>query len=227
MLGQTIPFSGATEIDRVLDILINHASTARFMATKLVRFFLGDGAPQSVIDAATTAWQNSRGNIQVVLRAILTRANISNSPPKFKQPMHFAISAIRALGFPRGNVYGIRWHLAEMGHSPFHWASPDGYPDSNAFWQGLLLPRVNFALRLPNDGVEGMSLTVSRFNTPAEWRYVYDKIGRELLGSEIAERDRLAMRDFLTQYNDNTGADSEGLRAGLALTLASPAFQWY
>lgn len=110
---------------------------------------------------------------------------------------------------------------------PGEWPAPDGYPDANAYWSGLPLPRQNLALALAHNWFTEFNVDLARFNTPPAWRNVYDKIQREFYGGEITERDRIVLRDFLSAHNDNTGSDSTGLRAALAYAMSSPAFQWF
>ncbi len=227
VLGQVINETGEQEFERVLTILYNHPNCARFMCRKLIHFMLGSPAPAGVQQAAETAWMNTRGNIQVVLRAILTRANLLAAPAKFKRPQHFIISAMRSIGHTRRSLGDLKWTLGEMGHMPGDWPAPDGYPDVPAYWSSLLLPRHNVAMMLAHDWVTGLQLPVERFNTPPAWRNVYDKIQRELFGGEIMERDRIVLRDFLAAHNDNTGVDTVGLRAAMAYAMSSPAFQWF
>lgn len=227
VLGQTIPGNGEQEFDRVMSILFNHPNCARFMCRKLIHFFLGSPAPAGVQAAAEQAWMSTRGNIQVVLRAILTRANVLAAPAKFKRPQHFIVSALRSLGHQRRTPADITWWLWEMGHMPGEWPAPDGYPDANAYWSGLPLPRQNLALALAHNWFTEFNVDLARFNTPPAWRNVYDKIQREFYGGEITERDRIVLRDFLSAHNDNTGSDSTGLRAALAYAMSSPAFQWF
>jgi len=40
--------------------------------------------------------------------------------------------------------------LLSAGQHPFFWQPPDGYPDTLAYWVGLLLPRWNFGASLMN-----------------------------------------------------------------------------
>jgi uncharacterized protein (DUF1800 family) len=52
VLGHDIPAGlGEADLDRVLDIVTNHPSTAQFVATKLCVRFISDEAPASAVDA--------------------------------------------------------------------------------------------------------------------------------------------------------------------------------
>ena len=54
----------------VLDILAHHPSTAKFIATKLVRHFVSDTPPQSLADRVAATFTKSDGDIRETLKAI-------------------------------------------------------------------------------------------------------------------------------------------------------------
>jgi hypothetical protein len=49
-----------------------------------------------------------------------------------------------------------------MGHMPFEYPSPDGYPDVAVAWHGTLLWRCNFAGRLGLAQIQGTSFDYDR-----------------------------------------------------------------
>ncbi|MBI5959737.1 MAG: DUF1800 domain-containing protein, partial [Chloroflexi bacterium] len=58
VLGHVITAGGGKDDgDRVLDILIDHPNTARFVCTKLARRFISDDPPAGVIDSCVASWQ--------------------------------------------------------------------------------------------------------------------------------------------------------------------------
>ena len=71
VLGHTIQPGGETELEQVLDILANHPSTARTIATKLARRFLADDPPPGIVDKASLVFQETSGDIKAVLRVII------------------------------------------------------------------------------------------------------------------------------------------------------------
>jgi uncharacterized protein (DUF1800 family) len=74
-LGRNVKGRGAAELDEVLNQLVLHPATARFVCGKLARHFLGGEAPAPLLKAMTTAWARSAGlfktdepNLAVALR---------------------------------------------------------------------------------------------------------------------------------------------------------------
>ena len=73
VLGHTIKAGGGeSDGERVLDILAAHPSTARFIATKLARRFVGDVPPPALVDRAAARFRATGGDLREVTRTILT-----------------------------------------------------------------------------------------------------------------------------------------------------------
>jgi uncharacterized protein (DUF1800 family) len=100
VLGHAIPASGYNEGETVLDILVHHPSTAKFIATKLVRRFVADDPPASLINRAAEVFTRTDGDISAMLRTILTSDEFF-SPDAFrakvKSPFELIASSLRAM----------------------------------------------------------------------------------------------------------------------------------
>src|SRR5260221_1398148 len=97
VLGHTIPAGGGLQDgETVLDILASHPITAQFIATKLVRRFIADDPPESVVKAATQTYLSSGGDIPSVLRTLFAAPEFMIAPPKYKRPFEYLISLYRA-----------------------------------------------------------------------------------------------------------------------------------
>src|SRR4029079_8055522 len=73
VLGVKVPTGGGiADGERVLDILASHPSTARFIATKMARRFLGDDPPKAVVDRAARVFLTTNGSITETLKSIIT-----------------------------------------------------------------------------------------------------------------------------------------------------------
>lgn len=209
VLGETIPAGGGAEdLERVLDIVCTHPSTARYLATKLCRRFISDTPPETAVRAVADGFSTSSGDIKATLRSLFnldefrtTRGNL------FKRPGRFIVSALRATRAETNAGEPVVEFLRRMGHAPFQYPTPDGYPIEPEPWLGTLLWRWNFAL----------DLTAGRIG-----------------GTRIDETKLLAMHDDFNQLAAQflgrvpNALESEVLGStnhGLALLLASPAFQ--
>lgn len=227
VLGQRVAANGGLQdIFVVADILHAHPSTARFIASKLCKKFLGEDVPGSLVESIAAVYVSTGGDIKSMLRAILRPENLhTDYGPRFKRPQHMMISALRALPTPITSTQILRiTHMNGAGHIPFNWSPPDGYPDSLAHWQGLALPRWNFAALLVTDAIPGITFDVnSYFAGMTTAVQMINKIDSSMFGGELPEAQRVQLLDFL---NINP-ADTGRRRDTVGLALSAPAFQWY
>ena len=209
VLGQEIPAShGEGDLDRVIDIVANHPGTAHFIATKLCVRFISDEPPVSAVDAVARSFTDSKGDIKMMLRTLFATPEFRTSPGvKFKRPFHFIVSALRATNAETDADRGIVSYLERMGHVPFRYPTPDGYPARANHWHATLLWRWKFALALANNRIDG-----TRIQRPQ-----LDKA----LGNDAALMASLLNRQPIADESDAFLKSGDGL----ALMLASPAFQ--
>ena len=224
VLGFAIQPSGLNEAEQVIEMLVAHPSTARFIATKLTRRFIADEPPQPIVEKAAQAFLKTKGDIKSVLRVILLDG-LPLAQPKYKRPVNFVLSALRMLNVETDGA-AIQDHLLRMGQSYFNWPTPDGYPDYSEAWQGNLMPRWQFAFELIRDEIKGAKLGLDGLidvsgadGLPAE----VDAVSSLLLGAPLAS----SARDTLIGSVLSAGAtDEEALQIITGGLLASPAFQW-
>jgi uncharacterized protein (DUF1800 family) len=161
VLGHRIPRGGGVaDGEMVLDILATHPATAHFIATKLARMLISDDPPESVVRRAAAVFLATNGSIAATVRAIVTSREFADPhtyAAKVKSPFEYAVSAVRSLGADTdGGKPMLDW-IARMGEPIFGRVTPDGYPDRAAAWlsSGTLLARMNFAIALANNNIEG------------------------------------------------------------------------
>jgi uncharacterized protein (DUF1800 family) len=210
---ETLPVSareqrGRAEIDRVLDLVTRHPATARHISAKLCRHFIADDPPASAVDALAATFTRTTGDIRAVLQTLFAteefRAQRGN---KFKRPFTFIASALRATDAQTDSGLDIITYLRRMGHAPFNYPTPDGYPEQAAPWMGTLLWRWNFALALSQNRIPGTRIEFDklRANAGGDSGLIAHFLGRQPTPDEVQA------------YH--------GSGDGLALILASPAFQ--
>jgi uncharacterized protein (DUF1800 family) len=209
VLGHRLPAGGgARDLDRVLDLVALHPATARHLATKLCRRFLADTPPQSAVSAVSEAFLQSRGDLRATLRHLfLTPEFRATRGNKFKRPFHFVVSSLRATAARTDAGPALLDYLFRMGHAPFNYPTPDGYPEESLPWLGTLLWRWKFALALSENGIQGTKLQLEPLRRSLTDRagLVAHFLGRRASSDELASCTR-------------SGND-------LGLLLASPAFQ--
>lgn len=135
LLGRPIRARGLAELDEALDRLASHPSTARLICRKLALFWMSDAPPQAVTDAMGRTFLQTGGHIAQVLRTLFTQPDFWGAR-KFKDPMRYIISAVRAAYDQRAilNANPIVGWLGRMGEQPYGRQTPDGYPLESAAW---------------------------------------------------------------------------------------------
>lgn len=155
VLGRTIPAGGGEkDLVAVLDILTEHPSTARYCAEGLVRRLLGRDDERWTA-RLVKAYVASKGSIRETLRPLATSQELLDAAPREKRPFETVVSALRAVNARTDAGPALLGHLAAMGHSPYEWPMPDGYPMEPEAWRGGSLPRWRFGLDLARNRIEG------------------------------------------------------------------------
>lgn len=221
VLGEAIPAGGGkADGDRVLDILLNHPSTATFVATKLVRRFVADDPPIDVVQRCATALRNTNWDIQAGLWAIFDHPGFATAPPKLKRPFELLTSLLRVTNANYdGNARMLR-HLENVGHRPFNHPTPDGYPDTAEAWAGNLLGRWNLAIDTVNSSLPGVRVDLSAWfgqATASDDPITY--LGAAFTKRSLSAQEAQAIRAFVQD-------DPEDMTRIAGAVLASPAFQW-
>lgn len=213
VLGHTIPAgSGVAAGEKVLEIVSTHPATARHVARKLCRFFLGRD-DDAVSGSVAKAYASTKGNIPAMLREVFAHFEAGRVSAVVKRPFDFCMSSLRALGAETDGGTALQGHLASMGQPLYQWPMPDGFPVDALSWTGSMLARWNFAHDLCSGAIGKTSVDAARLAN-------LDKkgIASSLLG-------RPADSDEVRQLAARLGPSDEPLKTA-ALCLASPAFQW-
>jgi uncharacterized protein (DUF1800 family) len=248
ILGKYIPADQPDMQDGrdILDLLANHPGTARHISRKLVRRFISDDPPESVVQAAAAVFTEHRDAPDQLKRVIET---ILLSPEfrltwgqKIKRPVEAAISMLRALNTDFTQLPGgIPWMCSMMGQPMFERRPPDGYPDVKEAWANSmsLLYRWNFAVGiaenwLDDEDQQRIVRTDLLGQTPPDVRTaeaLADFWISRLLNRPLSEVDRQAVIAVMAQDSDPQESLPEDhveyvLPAMVEVILMSPDFQW-
>jgi uncharacterized protein (DUF1800 family) len=225
---------GQKDADTVLERLALHPATARFVARKLCRRFLGQASDATVAKAAT-AYLKSGSDIRATLRPILLDAlpSAPETRPLLKRPLDMIVSSLRVLAADTDGGVPLQRHLAEMGQPLYQWPMPDGFPEKTSAWTGSLLSRWNFALALTANTIGGTTvdlnapLAAAKAHTDAD---ILDTLIEAILARPA---DSAEVRPIRTQVGDhverarrNSLPDATVLAEAAGLLLAAPLFQW-
>ena len=221
VLGQKIPAGGGMKDGlMVLDILAHHPSTAKFIATKLVRHFVSDNPSPALIERVAATFKKSDGDIRETLKTIFFSKEF-NSPEayraKIKRPFELVVSAIRTLGADTNGGPGTHQWIERMGEPLYGFQTPNGYSDSAESWvnTGGLLERMNFGLALANNRVQGTKVTLLKPN--GDQSKVLDEYLQTILDGDISASTKEALMKQLGQSDPPTKV--------VGLILGTPEFQ--
>lgn len=224
VLGTPIPSNGGQQDGlTVLNILTNHPSTARYIAFKMCRHFLGYDVADSIVSRVAAAYTSSGGDIKAMLRVVLAPQHIAAATPKLKRPFHHFIAALRQVGAGVTSTSTLRSRLNEAGNAPFSWNTPDGYPDKLSHWAGNLMVRWNFGASMIS-GISGITIDDATFYAGATTAdQMIARIDERLFGNRMNPTDRERIRQFLLPSPPSTTRRREAI----GLAVGSPGYQWY
>ncbi|RMG97965.1 MAG: DUF1800 domain-containing protein [Chloroflexi bacterium] len=229
-LGHVLPAGrGVEEIEEVIQILLAHPATAEFIATKLVRRFVADEPPASLVSRVADTFRQTDGDIKSMLRVIFLSEEFATAPPKLKRPFTYMISALRALHADLRPARGLGEWLELLGQLPFHWPPPNGYPDVSPAWATNLLPRWNFALALLHNELPGVNVPFDKILTATDTRNsvrLVHLFAQLVLGRPLDTTAAQLLQDYVGTGEVTDSHIQERLRDAIALMIASPAFQW-
>ena len=164
VLGHKINDGGMKDGEAVIDLLARHPSTARFISTKLVRRFVSDDPPRSLVDQVAAVYKRTGGDIPDMLRAIF-KSHEFWAPQavgaKIKTPFELAVSAIRALNGATDGSRPLAQMITRMGQPLYQCQPPSGFPDRSDYWMntGAVLERLNFIVALTTNRIPGTTVT--------------------------------------------------------------------
>ncbi len=231
-----LPNGGEKDADRVLETLTAHPATARFIAQKLCRRFLGE-TPEPMVAKAASAYLRSGSDIRATLRPILLDSDgllrAEGRKPILKRPLEMMVSALRALAANTDGGEPLQRHLVQMGQPLYQWPMPDGFPEKAAAWTGSLLPRWNFALALASNAVAGTKIDLNAPLAAAKARTdadILNALTETTLARPADSAEVQAIREQIRGHMEKARTaglpEATILAEATGLLLASPGFQW-
>ncbi len=228
VLGERFPGGhGEDEGVRLLKYLAEQAATMHHVSAQLCARFVADAAPDGCIDDAVRAWKQSKGDIRVVMRAIIYSPDFwapSNVQSKVKTPLEFVVSAVRALGGTPDSTPRTAQRVAQLGEPLFQKQTPNGYGESQEDWvnSGALLARMNFAVQLASGRLPGVTIDLeSVIPATTDHAALVDRIDRSVLGGGMSDHTRTTILKQIADLSDPRAA--RALAVGLA--IGGPEFQ--
>ena len=229
VMGVTIPAgspslgaAGIQEGEQIIDMLVRHPNTARYISTKLLKWLLTPEPTPEQISAISSVFRVTNGDIKLVVRAILNSGFVAAAPRKFKRPFHYLVSALRGLNANIITTTAMNSQMTALGQPLYFWETPDGYPDLFEYWSGNLMPRWQFAstvtgFRTGNITVDHMPYLAGTSDAAV------DLINTNLFGGEMDVATRTGLLNYLRAGTFN----ETRIRETLSIAIASESFQWY
>ena len=164
VLGEKFPAGGGIEEgERVLDMLSEHPSTARFISTKLARRFINDSPPDALVERMAETFTKTDGDIAAVMATLAQSPEFwaeAKKRSKMKSPLELVVSSLRALEADVKNPQPVMSWFDLMGEPLYGYVPPTGFPDYAESWanSGTLIARMNFGIHLATGKIRGIEL---------------------------------------------------------------------
>ncbi|MBK8809786.1 MAG: DUF1800 domain-containing protein [Acidobacteria bacterium] len=213
VLGQKIDNGGIKDGLKVIDILVSHPSTARFIARKLAVKFVSDKPDEQLVTRVAKAFQDSNGDIKTTLKALFNDREFfaaENYRAKIKTPFELAISAIRTIGAETNGSPAVVAMLQKLGEVPYGYQAPTGYPDTAEDWvnTGALLERLNFSVALASNRIPGTRVDLKRFESVSKTT-ILEKTLETVLDSDVSASTKQTLMKQIEQPLPDVKAPNE------------------
>jgi uncharacterized protein (DUF1800 family) len=200
--------------DQLLDFLAGHEATADFISTKLVRHFVHDDPPRSLVKRCASTFLETDGDIAAVLKTIFGSKEFWDEafgPGKYRNPYQYVVGTLRAAGAEVTNPRPLITMLTNMGQPQYGCIPPTGWSDKGREWENPSshLNRMSFALEL-----------VSAANT-TPFQGVNVDLGRLLRGAGVDLTRASDVAQFVNSAVFGNRLSAETMAAATAVTSGS------
>src|SRR5712692_5657172 len=238
VLGKKIHAGGMKDGEQVIDLLVHHPSTAKFISTKLARRFVSDNPPPALVSRMAETFQSSDGDIRAVLKTMIWSPEFwsrESYRAKIKTPFELVVSAVRALGTDVDTPMPLVQWVGRIGEPLYQCQPPTGYSDKADTWvnTGALLNRLNYSLALAGNKMRGARTDVASLlgvDASAEPKTALDRAVQVFLGGQAGPTTVETLQKQLdnpqvlqAKLDDPRKQVDLGVVAGLV--LGAPEFQ--
>jgi uncharacterized protein (DUF1800 family) len=196
---------GRAATQAYLSYLARHPATAARIARRLCTRFVSDTPSQGIVDAVAAAYTANRTAIKPTLRALVDHPDfLASAGSKVRTPTEDYVATVRALRIKpvrptreASFANAMYWQYGELGHAPYEWPAPNGYPEVGAAWTsaGRVLNGMSLHLDLAGGWWPSKE---ARFRNPADWLpalpatldEVVGHVGKQLLGQQPSAQVR-------------------------------------
>ncbi len=137
--------------DQIINIILEQPQCARFVVTKLWRFFVYEDPDTSLVDELATKFRQAHYEIKPLLRTIFSSEEFYSDRAKgaiIKSPVQYLVQARRSLGVyaPEGRVLANIYR--QLGQVPFYPPNVKGW-DGGKSWNGVAAMPSNLDVGTP------------------------------------------------------------------------------
>ncbi len=163
VMGVKFKDGGEKEGQALLHFLATRPATAEFLSRELAIRFVSDDPPPALVQRMAKTYLSTGGDIAAVLRTLYRSPEFwatGNFRAKVKTPLEFVVSAARASNADVENYEPLINALRQMGMPLYGCVPPSGWDWKAATWvsTGALVDRMNFALALAGNRLQGISV---------------------------------------------------------------------
>jgi uncharacterized protein (DUF1800 family) len=200
VLAKSYPDQGLATGETVLADLARHPATAKHIATKLVRHFVGDTASPDLISRLEKTFRDTGGDLAMVTKVLLAADEAWTAPArKMVPPSDFVVSLARGVQAKAKTPELLRL-VNQLGQPLWSVPSPKGWPDDDQAWAGpsALRERLRIA--------EFVARQVDKAADPRA-------VAQDIFGDAMSEHSKQAI------------ARAETREQGFELLIMTPEFQ--
>lgn len=236
LLGQYLPadeVGGAFDVERVVDAIMRHPSTAPFISRMLIQKLATETPTPAYVARVATVFAATDGDLRAVVRAIFADAEFRSPATmrsQYKTPIEHLVGALRGLGARGGSRTVYYWTLVG-GHLVYYPPSVFSFypPGQKAtMLTASSVAKLDAAADAIANGFEDdfydagwdASGFIRRYRLQERPDLAVDLLARELLAAPPSAATRQVMLDYL-----GPRVDERGLRGAAWLLLCSPDYQ--
>ncbi len=165
VLGKTVRRqkrrNGVVEGENILILLAHHKNTSEYLAQKLCVYLVGDEPSPSFVKDVAKRLRKTRFDLGDIVKYIALSQEFyepENFRNKFKTPVEFCLSALRATNAEITDPNAVIERIKEMGQPIYGCEDPTGYRDTAESWRdpGVMAVRWRFAIDLAMGNLSGV-----------------------------------------------------------------------
>jgi uncharacterized protein (DUF1800 family) len=146
VLGNTYAEDGFEQGHAVLAALARHPATAKHIATKLVRHFVADEPPQTLVDKLSRRFLDTGGDLRELAITLVTAPEAWTAPrTKLKLPGEWIVASMRTSGLALQDVRKVIGAQNILGEPLWRPPAPKGYSDDSTAWLDGMAERLDIA----------------------------------------------------------------------------------